>query len=152
MDPGTSNHKEANRMFKRILLPLDLTDKHQPALDIAVDLARQSKGKIILLHVIELIAGMPVAEEEEFYGRLEHSARTHLERYGAGLTRRRVAWEGKVLIGNRPTEVARYAMDGKADLIVLTAPQIDASNPAVGWGSLSYKVGILAPCPVLLVK
>jgi nucleotide-binding universal stress UspA family protein len=139
-------------MFKKILLPLDLTDKHQPAINIAVELARQGKGKVILLHVIELIHGMPVAEEEEFYGRLERTAQPHLERFGAGLTRRRVAWQGVVLFGNRPAEIARYAADGKADIIVLTAPQIDPNNPTVGWGSLSYKVGILAPCPVLLVK
>jgi nucleotide-binding universal stress UspA family protein len=48
--------------------------------------------------------------------------------------------------------VVRYAAEGKVDLIVLTAPRFDKNHPAVGWGSLSYKVGMLAPCPVLLVK
>jgi nucleotide-binding universal stress UspA family protein len=139
-------------MFKKILLPLDLTDKHQAALNVAVDLARQSKGRIVLLHVIEQISGVSVNEEAEFFDRLERSARAHLERFGSGLSRRRISWTGEVRTGNRAAEVAQYATETRADLIVLTAPQINPSDPTAGWGSLSYKVGILARCPVLLVK
>ena len=57
-------------MFKQILLPLDLTDKHQAAFDLAVKLTRESGGTIVLLHVIEVIAGLPVDEEKTFYQRL----------------------------------------------------------------------------------
>jgi Protein of unknown function (DUF1501) len=31
-------------------------------------------------------------------------------------------------------------------------PRTDPANPAGSWGSLSYKIGILSACPVLLVK
>jgi nucleotide-binding universal stress UspA family protein len=66
-------------MFKRILLPLDLSDHHAAAINAAVTLARQRKGKVTLLHVIEQIPGIAVAEEEVFYRRLERAARAHLE-------------------------------------------------------------------------
>ena len=55
-------------MFKKILLPIDLSDRHDQALRLAVDLARASGGEVVLLHVVEVIAGLP--GEEEFYGRL----------------------------------------------------------------------------------
>jgi nucleotide-binding universal stress UspA family protein len=139
-------------MFKKILLPLDLTDKHQPAIDIAAHLARQSKGQVTLLHVIELIAGLPLEEEKDFYGKLERTAQAHLERFRPPLARRKIACQAEVRFGSRAAEVARHAEEHKVDLIILSAPMIDPKFPAAGWGSLSYKVGILARCPVLLVK
>src|ERR1051326_9108272 len=51
-------------MFKRILIPLDLTDKHHAALSKAADLARHSDGRVTLLHVIEVIPGLAVEEEK----------------------------------------------------------------------------------------
>jgi nucleotide-binding universal stress UspA family protein len=139
-------------MFKKILLPLDLTEKHQAAIDIAVELAGQSKAEVTLLHVIEVISGLSLQEEKAFYGRLECSARAHLESFAAVLTGQGIACHKEVLFGNRAPEIARYAADSGARLIILTAPRIDPEHPAAGWGSMSYKVSILAPCPVLLVK
>jgi nucleotide-binding universal stress UspA family protein len=72
-------------MFRAILLPIDLTDRHRRALDIAVRLARLGDGRVHLLHVIELIPGLDVDEERGFYDRLEQQARRHLELLGQHL-------------------------------------------------------------------
>jgi nucleotide-binding universal stress UspA family protein len=58
----------------------------------------------------------------------------------------------EVVFGHRAPEIVRYAGEGESDLIVLKSHRIDLENPAAGWGTVSYKVGILAQCPVLLVK
>ncbi len=139
-------------MFKKILLPVDLADKHGPALNVAADLANLGGGEIVLLHVIEVIAGLPMEEERDFYGRLEKRAREHLGRLGGQLKRRGVAWRTEILYGHRGAEVVRFAAATGIDLIVLTSPRLDPSNLAAGWGSLSYKISIVCPCPVLLVK
>jgi nucleotide-binding universal stress UspA family protein len=139
-------------MFKKILLPVDLSDRHQRALDAATDLAKQSTGEVTLLHVIEVIAGLSMEEEKNFYKRLEKSARDHLAQLSDRLKGQRIAWRTEILYGHRGPEVIRYAAEKGADLIVLTSPRIDLNNPGVGWGSLSYKIGMLSPCPVLLVK
>ena len=139
-------------MLKHILLPVDLTDKHQKAVTIAAGLAGQFAAEVTLLHVIELIPGIAQEEEKEFYKRLERIARKHLERFSAGLTERQVSCRGEVLFGNRTAEVVRYAQERGVELIIVTAPQVTPANPAAGWGSLSYKIGALAACPVLLVK
>ncbi len=68
-------------MFKKILAPIDLTDKHGPALNAAADLAKQAGGEIVLLHVIEVIAGLPLEEDKNFYGRLEQKARRTSRRW-----------------------------------------------------------------------
>jgi nucleotide-binding universal stress UspA family protein len=139
-------------MFRKILLPVDRSDKHAPALNVASELAGQSAGEVLLLHVIEIISGLSLEEEKDFYRRLEKLARAHVQRLADELGRRKVSCRADVVFGNRVPEIVRYAREMGADLIVLTSPRLDLNNPAEGWGSLSYKVSLVAPCPVLLVK
>jgi hypothetical protein len=58
----------------------------------------------------------------------------------------------KVIFGSRAHEIVRYAVETGVDLIVLSSHRLDPQNPSVGWGTVSYKVGILSKYPVLLVK
>jgi nucleotide-binding universal stress UspA family protein len=139
-------------MFKHILLPVDLSDKHQQAMTTAVELAQQAGGQITLLHVIEVIAGLSLEEEKPFYRGLEKAARDHLGRLGEHLKSQRITWQAEVRLGHRAPEVVRYAQERGADLIVLTSPPVDPKDPGPGWGSLSYKIGVLSATPVLLVK
>jgi hypothetical protein len=48
--------------------------------------------------------------------------------------------------------MVRYAKEQGCDLTVLTSPKFDPANPAISWGSLSFKFSVLSPTPVLLVK
>jgi nucleotide-binding universal stress UspA family protein len=139
-------------VFQHILIPLDLTDKHRQAVLIGAELATQSRGTVTLLHIIEKIPGLSDEEDKTFYARLERTARDHLVNYGESLKVRQVTAHLEVYCGQRAAEIARYAREKGVDLIILTAPHLDPQNPAAGWGSMSYRVGILAPCPVLLVK
>jgi nucleotide-binding universal stress UspA family protein len=139
-------------MFQKILVPLDMTFNHRRALDTAADLARQSGGEVTLLHVIELIQGVSRDDEKEFYSRLEQAADEHLDKHLRTLTERGIAARKQILFGVRAAELLRHAQAMTADLIILTAPQVQPNNLGAGWGSLSYKIGIFAPCPVLLVK
>jgi nucleotide-binding universal stress UspA family protein len=139
-------------MFKKILLPVDLTDRHGPALDVAGELAARGGGEVTLLHVIETIAGLPPDSDRAFYGGLERTARGHLDRLGKRLGERGLPCRLEVRYGHRAQECARYAEETGADLVVLTAPRFDPAAPAAGWGSMSYRIGILCRCPVLLVK
>jgi universal stress protein A len=139
-------------MFRKILVPVDLTDTHQRALEIAARLASEGNGEVILVHVIEVIAGLWVEEEREFYDRIEAAARDHLARLGRQIEEYNVPRREEVIFGNRAEEIVRYALEMDIDLIVLTSHRIDPQTPGAGWGTLSYKVGILSQCPVLLVK
>jgi hypothetical protein len=49
-------------------------------------------------------------------------------------------------------EIVRYAQDNQADLILVTSPTFDPAHPSVGWGSMSFKISVLSPVPVLLIK
>jgi nucleotide-binding universal stress UspA family protein len=144
--------REVTAMFKNILLPVDLTDRHGRVLEMAAEFATQGGGTVTLLHVIEMPAGLTLEEDRAFYNRLERTARSHLDRLGKQLEQRRVGARTEIRYGNRAQETVAYATDTSADLILLTAPRLDPANPAVTLASMSYKLGILSPCSVLLVK
>jgi nucleotide-binding universal stress UspA family protein len=139
-------------MFTKILIPVDLTDRHQQALDVAARVAHDSAADITLLHVVETIPGSWPQEERDFYDRIEQVARDHLAKLGRYLEERHVSRREEVIFGNRAQEIVRYATESGIDLIVLSSHRIDLENPSAGWGTVSYKVGILSQCPVLLVK
>src|SRR5262245_65623718 len=124
-------------MFRKILVPVDLTDRHARALEIAAGLAPVG-GAVTLLHVIELLHGVPREEEPEFYQRLEETARAHLDRLAAKLQGRPTAVRAELLFGRRGADVVRYARDHGADLIVLSSHPIDPARPGDGWGTLSH--------------
>ena len=142
--------KRVSTMFKKILLPMDLTAKHGPALHAAAELCRQSAGEVILFHAIETIPGLPLEEEKSFYGRLESSANEHLARLLAECAASKCPVAMKCA-GASAEETLRSREQG-CDLIILTAPQFREDKPAVGLGSLGWKIGVMASCPVLLVK
>jgi nucleotide-binding universal stress UspA family protein len=139
-------------MFRKILVPVDLTERHEQAVTMAGELARISAGEITLLHAIELIQGLSYEDEKEFYERLEQKAWTHLEQLGKPLAERQISWHAEVVYGSRAQEILRFALQSGSDLIVLTSHRIDVQHPEKGWGTLSYQLGILSQCPVLLVK
>jgi nucleotide-binding universal stress UspA family protein len=139
-------------MFRRILVPTDLTDRTVNALNIAVGLAKREEPSVMLLHVIETIADAEFDEFSSFYRRLEERARKRLDeivaRAGTPLARVDVA----IVYGNRAEEVLRFARSNAVDLIVLASHPLDPSQPHHGVGTMSYKLGVLAPCAVLLLK
>jgi nucleotide-binding universal stress UspA family protein len=139
-------------VFKKILVPVDLSDTHGQAIGIAAKLAGEGGSQVTLLHVVEVIPGLWVEEERDFYDRIEAAARDHLSRLGRQLEELHVPRREEIIFGNRAEEIVRYAMETDVDLIVLSSHRIDLKHPAAGWGTLSYKVGILSQCPVLLVK
>jgi nucleotide-binding universal stress UspA family protein len=139
-------------VFHRIMVPVDLTNRNIPALQIAAKLALQNHARITLVHVIETLEGDTFEEFGKFYKRLEKQSRDKLEGLAEGLVSQGVAVHQEVLYGRRAEQLVQFAIEHQIDLIVLTSHKIDLKSPAQGWGSISYKVGILSQCPVLLVK
>jgi universal stress protein A len=134
------------------MVPVDLTDKNIRALDIAIQIALQNRARIILLHIIETIPDLTFDELQEFYRKLEKKAISKMNALAEKLVEKGVIVDQRVQYGNRAEEIVKYAAEHQVDLIVLTSHTVDLENPSQGWGTISYKVGILAQCPILLVK
>ncbi len=140
-------------MFKHVLIPLDFTDRGDAAIEISCELAASSQSRVTLLHVIETIDSAPNEEVEEFYRNLERRARRMLTRLQADLAHQQIAAEITVALGKRAEEIVRFAADHEVDLIVMSSRPVD---PETGtprpWPTVSHRVAVLAPCPILLVR
>jgi nucleotide-binding universal stress UspA family protein len=139
-------------MFEHILVPLRLGSADARLIEPALGLARMSQAEVTLVHVVEKIAGLPGAELRRFHEGLAKRARKTLERHAKAFSREGVPVTISVLLGKAPAEIVRFAMSQEVDLIVMGSHCVRADDEARGWGTTSYKVGLLCQCPVFLVK
>jgi nucleotide-binding universal stress UspA family protein len=139
-------------MFRRILVPVDLTDKSMAAVDLAYEFAAQSAAEVTLLHVIETIEHVQFEELKPFYDRLENSARKGLQRFSERFVSSNLKLNQAIVYGHRTREIVEHATENRVDLIIMASHRIDPERPGHDWSSMSYAVAILSPCPVLLVK
>jgi nucleotide-binding universal stress UspA family protein len=106
-----------------------------------------------LLHVIELIADTRRdGELSEFYAKLEEQAKAKFETLLAESDLETLPVTTEIIYGERVHEILDYAEQHEVDLIVMASRKVDRVNPMGGLGTISQRIGILAQCPVLLVK
>jgi nucleotide-binding universal stress UspA family protein len=139
-------------MFHHILVPTDLTERSLKALDVALGMTTPDGGQITLLHVIETIEDADVDEFGDFYRQLENRAREKMEQVALKVLEHQPVIRKEIIYGKRVIEIVRFAEDRGVDLIVLSSHRVERESGPHAWGTISYKVGILSHCPVMLVK
>ncbi|HKV07599.1 MAG TPA: universal stress protein [Thermoanaerobaculia bacterium] len=140
-------------MFRKLLVPVDFTEKNDAALASAIEIAAGNDGaEVVLLHVIETIEHIDFEEMADFYRGLETRAAAKLFGLEERLTKSGVHARHEIVYGKRAETIVRYAEDQGMDLLILSSHKVDREHPALGWGTISYRIAIVARCPVLLVK
>ena len=139
-------------MFNNILVPTDLSAKSEKALDVAIQMSTTDDHRIYLLHVIETLQSDEDDEFESFYEKLADRALRKMDAMIKKYEEKEDIIDSEIAYGNRSMEIIRFAQEYHIDLIVLGSHRIENIEPSDGWATISYKVGILSPCPVLLVK
>jgi nucleotide-binding universal stress UspA family protein len=142
-------------MFRKILVPVDFSEKNEAALDSATQIvggSAQEDSEVTLLHVVEVIEHIDFNEMSDFYRGLENRASAKLFALVERLEEKGVSARHEVLFGKRAETIVRYAEEKAADLMILSSHKVDRDHPALGLGTLSYAIAIVARCPVLLVK
>lgn len=138
-------------MFDKILVPVDLSGEGRLVLETARDLSAPD-AVVTLLHVVEMLEDVPFDEMEDFYRRLEERAIEVMDEWVAAFEHQGGRAERRVAFGRRLEEILRFVAEEEIDLIVLRSHTVDPEEPGRGWGTLSYRVAVLASCPVLLLK
>lgn len=140
-------------MFTHILVPLDLSVRNLRAIEIARDIARPQGARVTLLHVIQRLEGIPVRELQDFYTRLQARAQLRLRLAGRKAAREGIEVSQVIFVGNPVRDIVRHATEKRVDLIVMSSHAVKPSGrPRDGFGTTSYRVALLCPCPILLVK
>jgi nucleotide-binding universal stress UspA family protein len=139
-------------MFKNILVPTDLSEKSGRALEIAFDMADRNDGSITFLHVIERIEDSDEDEFQAFYDKLASKARIKMKEMVKQYSAKKVKIDNEIIFGNRVGEIVDFAHKHAIDLIIVNSHKLNKVDSVEGWATISYKVGILASCPVMMVK
>lgn len=150
----------ADRVFSRILIPVDFSPCSEEAFRVALTLARIFQAEVLLLHVVDTksldaLNALGLALPSEGTGqrkRLRHHARLNARRLlqleeAKGVTIRRLLAEGVPFV-----EIARTARLEKVDLVVMGSYGGKVGNvDKIFFGSTAEKVVRTAGCPVLTV-
>jgi len=140
---------------KHILVPTDLSEAAEEALDYACELANQFGATVHLLHVIGIPAlGVPelgVALTSTVIDTMIHDNQEALEQLAD--RKRHIAQFGQVLLrtGDARDLINQTAKELEADLIVMGTHGRRGVSRAL-LGSVTETVVRSAPCPVLTVR
>ena len=130
--------------LQRILCCTDFSDQSEQALEYAVSLATEYGGELTLLHVLEGMAESADIEDE--IGK----AKASLEKCLSLETDKNCKTKTLVRIGSPYQQILELALESQPDLIVMGVRGRNALDLAV-FGSTTYRVVQLGPCPVLVV-
>jgi nucleotide-binding universal stress UspA family protein len=128
----------------RILYCTDFSDYFEKAFDDAVALAAEYKAELTLLHVLEGVADSADIENEIV------KAMQSLEKRIPPETSKNCTTKGVVRIGKAYQQIIELALESQTDLIVMGVRGRHSIDRAI-FGSTTYRVVQLGPCPVLVV-
>lgn len=143
-------------MRTRILVPVDFSDPALHALEGAIQLARQLRAELIVLHVVEpvyyaMAGDVPGLDAGLLYRELERSGREQLGRLAAKLRARRVPARTALAIGTAAERITESAKKLKVDFIVMSTHGRTGLSHFL-MGSVAERVVRTAACPVMTIR
>ena len=142
-------------MFKRILVPLDGSNRAERAIPVAARLARASGGSIILLQVRSAAIGPYLVPQPTLAQAATNADLAEAEQYLAGIATSTdldgIPTETAVLFGPAAPAILAVAHSFHADLIVLCSHGYTGMTRWV-MGSVAEKVARHAPVPVFVLR
>ncbi len=143
--------------MKKILVPCDFSESATNAFRFAIDLANESDGQVILLHVIELPVMydtmlMPSLSLEEVY--LKDSKESALKNFSKMKAKwakegPKITWE--VAYGPTASSIINMAQENKVDLIVMGTRGASGLKEIIV-GSNTEKIVRLSSVPMIAIK
>lgn len=136
-------------MFKTIVLAVDGSESSDRALTYAGELAKESAGRVIAVHIKELIAGRfagPVHVDEDD---IQTKIRRQIQDLSDAGVNIAVEMHSTMTGGPAPV-IAEAAARENADVIV-TGTRGHTALAGVIVGSVAQRLLHVAPCPVLVV-
>jgi nucleotide-binding universal stress UspA family protein len=147
--------------YKRILVPFDGSTPSKNALEEAVELAKQSKGTIFMLYVVQEIVIPPLAGRitthktmKEYEKELYYDAKMQAEKLLEENKKKyqsEVDIETQTLYGNTTEKILNFIKSNKIDIVVIGTASRTGISKIVTLGSVARKVAEQSIRPVLLV-
>jgi nucleotide-binding universal stress UspA family protein len=135
--------RHAHRL-DRILYCTDFSENSERALNYAISATAEYDAELTLLHVVEHIPGSFTKDE------LTAQCAERLDRLIAPERRKTLQIKAAVRVGTSYEQIVHHAVEGHIDMVIMAARGAEALDRAV-FGSTTYRVIQLGPCPVLAV-
>jgi nucleotide-binding universal stress UspA family protein len=139
---------------QRILVPVDFSDSSARALRHAEDLAAESGGSLIIVHVVPADygwLGIGRDESRDLDRSLQRQAAARLRAFADAQVHENVPMDLEVRIGQPAEEIIAATNESKCDLIVISTRGITGLDRYL-IGSVADRVARFAPCPVILLR
>jgi len=144
--------------LETLVVPTDLSDVGDAAIDVAFRLAADHGARVVLLHVVEsgptpnpLYAHYFPTPGPEDVERASKAVEEALRERVPAVLRERVPHETHVVLGEPAEEIVRAAEERAASLVVLARSRRSALARLAS-RSVAERVAERAPCSVLLVR
>ncbi len=143
--------------MKKILVPCDFSESATNAFRFALDIAKKSEGKIMLLHVIELSVMydttlMPALSFEEVYFKdAKENAERNFKKLKDQWAKDQDGISWQVEYGITATAINNFAKEKKVDLIVMGTRGVSGFKEMV-IGSNTEKIVRVSSMPVIAIK
>jgi len=141
--------------FQTILVPVDFSEHASRSLDFAIELAKQFKGKLHLIHSYPIhpimVSPYGVALPPDLDRTFREAADKQLGEWAARARNAGIAVETTTTSDTPAEAIVRCAEKIHADLIVMSTRGLTGLKHVV-LGSVAERTLRLAPCPVLTLK
>ncbi len=131
--------------LSRILFCTDFSENSEHALNYAISATAEYDAELTLLHVLEEIP-TPGATQEAMA-----TAAEQLDKLIAPDKRKTIKMKTEVRIGKAYEQIIQFAAEQQVDMVTMGVRGRGALDAAV-FGSTTYRVIQLGPCPVLAVR
>lgn len=135
---------DGRHRLRQIVYCTDFSNNSERARGYAISLAAEYGAELTLLHVADTVSDPKKAEA------IIAERTQELDKLVSDTERKNFNVRSVVKFGKPYEEIVRHSADGQASLIIMTARGGDAVDRAV-FGSTTYRVIQLGPCPVLAV-
>ena len=140
----TAKEQTHSHFLSRVLFCADFSKNSERALDYAISATEEYGSELTLLHVLEE-APIPAKTEEAIT-----VATKQLEKLIPLERRAPLKIKTAVRVGKPYQQIIELALDAQIDMVTMGVHGYGALDPAV-FGSTTYRVIQLGPCPVLVV-
>lgn len=141
--------------FARVLAPIDFSRQGEAALALAVEIAREHKGTLHLLHAYDLPAGVAMgwggAIPQSVWDGMHAGAQASLEKASESVKRAGVPLELHLTMGSATDAILETAKSTQADVIVMGTHGRRGFHHLL-LGSVAERTLRLANCPVLTIR
>jgi nucleotide-binding universal stress UspA family protein len=136
-------------MFETIVLAVDGSEPSDRALDYAGKLAKESGGRILAVHVKEIMAGRGAAPVRVNEDEIQEAIRAQVKRLNDDGIKAELQITSTMAGG--PAHVIAEAAEKEGADVIVTGTRGHTALAGVFLGSVAQRLLHVAPCPVLVV-